>query len=124
MPTYTYVCRSCDKTVERITTIANYVANSQMTCSTCLNTLERVILAPMIQRDKSWTDLRATDGADISSRNKHREYMKKNNLIPFDEAQSDFKEAQKTREKHYLDGSEDKASRREAVKQVVERVYG
>jgi len=124
MAIYTYICKNCDKTVERISSIANYIQNPKLECATCFENLERVIEAPMIQRDKTWTDLRATDGTDISSRNKHREYMKKNNLIPFDEAQGDFKDAQKLREKHYTDGSDDKVARRETVKQIVERVYG
>lgn len=50
--------------------------------------------------DRSYDGLRATDGTDISSRTKHREYMKANNLTTVDDFQNSWAKAQEQRE-HY-----------------------
>lgn len=39
----------------------------------------------VLWNDRSYDGLRATDGTDISSRSKHREYMKVNNLTTLDD---------------------------------------
>jgi len=54
--------------------------------------------------DRSYDGLRATDGADISSRSKHREYMKANNLTTMDDFTGVYAEAQKRREQYYTRG--------------------
>lgn len=50
--------------------------------------------------DRSYDGLRATDGTDISSRTKHREYMKANNLATVDDFQNSWAKAQQARD-HY-----------------------
>lgn len=55
--------------------------------------------------DKLYSNLPLTNGADISSRTKHREYMKRHGLTTIDDFSSTFKEAEKRRiaEKHGFD---------------------
>jgi hypothetical protein len=50
--------------------------------------------------DRSYDGLRATDGTDISTRTKHREYMKANNLATADDFQTFWVKAQQERD-HY-----------------------
>jgi len=40
--------------------------------------------------DRGYQDLRATDGADISPRSKHREYMRANGLTTVDDFAGDY----------------------------------
>lgn len=54
--------------------------------------------------DRSYDGLRATDGTDISSRSKHREYMKANNLTTADDFQSSWAKAQEQRAKYVQQG--------------------
>ena len=51
--------------------------------------------------DRSYDGMRATDGTDISSRSKHREYMKANNLTTIDDFKDSWAKAKKERE-HYV----------------------
>lgn len=48
--------------------------------------------------DRSYDGLRATDGTDISSRSKHREYMRINGLCTIDDFKESNKQAQKARD--------------------------
>ena len=50
--------------------------------------------------DRSYDGMRATDGTDISTRTKHRDYMKANGLTTADDFQSSWAKAQEQRE-HY-----------------------
>lgn len=54
--------------------------------------------------DRNYENLRATDGTDISSRSKHREYMKANNLTTADDFQSSWAKAQEQRAKYVQQG--------------------
>lgn len=47
--------------------------------------------------DRLYHGLRATDGADISTRTKHQAYMKKNGLTTIDDYTNTFKEAERQR---------------------------
>lgn len=49
--------------------------------------------------DRHYDGLRATDGADISTRSKHREYMRAKNLTTIDDFTETWKKAEKEREK-------------------------
>ena len=40
--------------------------------------------------DRHYDGLRATDGADIGTRSKHREYMRRNNLTTVDDFSGDY----------------------------------
>jgi hypothetical protein len=54
--------------------------------------------------DRSYDGMRATDGTDISSRTKHREYMKANNLTTVDDFKGTWAKAQEQRERLYTQG--------------------
>lgn len=51
--------------------------------------------------DRHYDGLRATDGTDISTRKKHREYMKRNNLTTADDFTATWARAKRERE-HYM----------------------
>lgn len=54
--------------------------------------------------DRHYDGVKATDGTDISTRAKHREYMKRNNLTTVDDFKSTWAQAQKQRESFYTQG--------------------
>lgn len=69
--------------------------------------------------DRSYDGLRATDGTDISSRTKHREYMKRNNLTTMDDFQNTWAKAQESRERLFTQGG---TFRREDVARAIEQL--
>lgn len=54
--------------------------------------------------DRHYEGTQATDGTDISSRSKHREYMKRNNLTTVDDFKQTWAQTQKEREQYYTQG--------------------
>lgn len=54
--------------------------------------------------DRHYDGIRATDGTDISTRRKHREYMKRHNLTTTDDFKQTWAQAQKAREAYYTQG--------------------
>lgn len=54
--------------------------------------------------DGGYDGLRATDGTDISSRTKHREYMKANGLTTVDDFQKTWDKAAQQRAEYYTEG--------------------
>ena len=52
--------------------------------------------------DRSYTDLRAPDGTDISSRSKQRAYMKENGLADYSDFAGEFARKQKQRDEYHL----------------------
>jgi hypothetical protein len=54
--------------------------------------------------DRHYDGLRATDGTDISTRAKHREYMKRNNLTTMDDFSSQWKKAAQERSRYHKEG--------------------
>lgn len=65
-----------------------------------------------------YDNLRAPDGADISSRTKHREYMKAHNLTVADDFKGEWKQAAAEREQR-KQGNFDKAERKEAIARAI-----
>lgn len=51
--------------------------------------------------DRHYDGLKATDGTDISSRSKHREYMKKNGLTTADDFKETWSRAAQQRAEYY-----------------------
>jgi hypothetical protein len=51
--------------------------------------------------DAIYDGLQATDGADISTRKKHREYMKKNGLTTVDDFEGVWAKSRKERDDYY-----------------------
>ena len=72
--------------------------------------------------DRHYHGLRATDGTDISSRKKHREYMKRMGLTTADDFKSHWDKAKSERE-HYMrhGGSVSKRDIAEAIRQLERR---
>ncbi|MEY4441016.1 MAG: Myxococcus phage Mx8 [Pseudomonadota bacterium] len=54
--------------------------------------------------DRSYDGLKAPDGTDISSRSKHREYMKATGLATADDFKQTWAKAQEQRERAYTQG--------------------
>lgn len=54
--------------------------------------------------DSSYEGMKAPDGTDISSRTKHREYMKANNLTTMDDFQNSWAKAKESRERYMTEG--------------------
>jgi hypothetical protein len=67
-----------------------------------------------ISMDRHYENMGATDGTDIGSRRKHREYMKRHGLAMADDFKGEWAEAAKEREA-YLTGQKRDAATREAV---------
>lgn len=54
--------------------------------------------------DRHYDGMRATDGTDISTRSKHREYMKLNNVTTVDDFKDTWAKAREQRERLYTQG--------------------
>lgn len=54
--------------------------------------------------DRHYDGMRATDGTDISSRTKHREYMKANNLTTADDFTNSWAKAREQRDRLFTQG--------------------
>lgn len=54
--------------------------------------------------DRHYDGLKATDGSDISTRTKHREYMRANNVTMADDFKDTWAKAQAQRERLYTQG--------------------
>jgi len=99
MPTYTYRCVLCDDQLDHVMSMREYTDHPPSFFH-CGNRMERV-LAPVhlaTVSERSYTDLRASDGTDISTRAKHREYMRRNNLTTVDDFRSTWKNQAVARE--------------------------
>lgn len=72
--------------------------------------------------DRHYDGLQATDGTDISTRKKHREYMKRHGLTTADDFKSDWERAKQKRE-HYMQhgGSVTKRDIREVIERLSQR---
>jgi len=66
--------------------------------------------------DRHYDGLRATDGTDISSRSKHREYMRANNLTTADDFTDTWAKAQKERDSYHTQGG---SFRRQDVERAI-----
>lgn len=94
MPTYTYACLACGERLDHISSISEYIRN-RPTLVHCGKPMERffevapgMALGNALAGDRHYDGMRAPDGADISSRSKHRAYMKAKNVTTID----DFKD--------------------------------
>lgn len=67
-----------------------------------------------IMMDRFYENTAATDGTDIGSRRKHREYMRANNLTTVDDYKGEFAKAQRERDAA-KEGRIDSKTRREAL---------
>lgn len=70
--------------------------------------------------DRHYDGLRATDGTDISTRTKHRNYMRARGLTTADDFKVQWSKSAEQRSDHFTSGS-DHGARREAVAEAVHR---
>lgn len=68
--------------------------------------------------DRHYDGMRATDGTDISSRAKHREYMRRNNLTTIDDYKQEWADAPRKRELEANKG------RREDIEKAIHHLEG
>lgn len=72
--------------------------------------------------DRYYDGLRATDGTDISSRTKHREYMKQRGLTTADDFKDTWAKAQKERNELRSGTFQDRELRSDLTRQVMTEV--
>lgn len=78
--------------------------------------------AGVLWGDRHYDGLKATDGADISTRTKHREYMKANGVTMADDFKQTWAQAKEQRERQFTQGgSFTKADIARAMQQVQNR---
>lgn len=73
--------------------------------------------------DRHYENLSTTDGVDISSRTKHRQYMKANGLTTFDDYKGEFQKREAERQA-YRSGERGTVNRRDierAIHKLMER---
>jgi hypothetical protein len=100
------------KTLELIEVTPDYIAPERMSAA------KNNALAG----DRHYDGLKATDGTDISTRTRHREYMKSNNLTTMDDFKQTWAQAQQARESYYQrGGSISKSDIERAMHQVMNR---
>lgn len=83
---------------------------------------ERMALHASIVTDRFYENTQATDGTDIGSRRKHREYMRRNNLTTVDDYTGHFAAAEKEREA-IRKGENDRKGRREDIARVMYQLH-
>lgn len=64
----------------------------------------------VLWNDREYDGVRATDGTDISSRTKHREYMKRHGLTTVDDFKDTWAKTQEQRERYFQSGGTVKRS--------------
>jgi putative FmdB family regulatory protein len=103
MPTYEWNCESCGKQMEAVLTIREYCdAPPQPVC--CAQPMARFFsVAPglavhnPLAGDRAYAGLRTLDGVDVSTRSKHRAYMKERGLTTADDYRGEWKRAAEAR---------------------------
>lgn len=91
MPTYTFRCPACAANLSAVMSIREYCAAPPafVCCSQPMQrffeTVPALALHNAMAGERHYDGLRATDGTDISTRSKHREYMRANNLTTADD---------------------------------------
>ncbi|CAB4166615.1 hypothetical protein UFOVP840_42 [uncultured Caudovirales phage] len=69
--------------------------------------------------DRHYDGMRASDGADISSRKKHREYMKRHGVTTADDFKDTWARARQQRDEYYTRGG---TVRRQDIVATIERL--
>lgn len=92
MPTYTFRCPLCGYVTDVIASIKDYSRPDWDKPRCHEQAMERFFTAPdpttaldYLTSDAIYDGLKAPDGSDISTRAKHREYMRRNNVTTIDD---------------------------------------
>lgn len=129
MPTYDYQCITCRRTASVFQSISDYVrAPARPAC--CDLEMERRLsvvpamsgLANALAGDRHYDGLRAPDGADISTRSKHREYMKSRGLADAGDFSGVWDRADKDRQAIRTGTFQDKELRQDLTQKVMTAV--
>jgi hypothetical protein len=72
----------------------------------------------LLQGDRNYDGLKATDGTDISSRTKHREYMKRNGLTMMDDFKETWSDQAKQRADFYTAGKGGAVTKKDIEKAI------
>jgi hypothetical protein len=104
MPTYSFRCAACEEVTDAVMSIATYIANPP-TFVHCGQRMERFFqvaggsaIGNALAGDRHYDGLTATDGTDISTRAKHRAYMKAKGLTTVDDFSGTWKKQAQERE--------------------------
>lgn len=126
MPTYDYKCKECGATAHSVQSIASYVERPRVPDCPHHGKMERCItvapgfsgLANALAGDRHYDGMRAPDGTDISSRTKHREYMRRHGLTTVDDFKGTWKKTEDDRTALRQGTFQDKELRADLTKQV------
>jgi putative FmdB family regulatory protein len=103
MPTYDYACPRCGEAAELVRSISDYVANPRPLFHCGVQMERRITVAPSLAihnplaGDRGYDGLRTPEGVDVSTRSKHRAYMKENGLTTADDYAGEWKRAAEQR---------------------------
>lgn len=106
MPTYDYRCRTCGREESVFQTIGQYISFPIRPPCCGFMPMERKLsvvpamsgLANALAGDRHYDGLVAPDGTDISTRTKHRQYMKDHGLSLADDFKETWRKAEKERQ--------------------------
>lgn len=131
MPTYDYKCGVCHCETSEFQSISEYCKNPRR--PVCIHDgeshiMERKLsvnpamsgLANAMAGDRHYDGMRATDGTDISTRTKHRQYMKANGLTTVDDFKNTWKDAAKERA-NFRSGEYQDRERKKLVTELVQQ---
>jgi predicted nucleic acid-binding Zn ribbon protein len=103
VPTYGFLCAACGSRQDAFMSIREYVQHPPafFCCGTQmqrhLDVIPGLAVGNALAGDRHYDGMRATDGTDISTRSKHRAYMKAHNLTTADDFSSTWKRAEQER---------------------------
>lgn len=129
MPTYNFICEKCERTDEVYRSISEHIANPRPYFC-CQQPMERYFPPTglnasdnILAGDRHYIGLQAQDGADISSRSKHREYMKRHGLTMAEDYKETWAKAEKARDA-YRRGESGGAITRNDIAEAWHRTHG
>lgn len=128
MPTYDYCCKECGREDSVVQTISQYsAAPIRPQChghdmERKLSVVPTSALSFALAGDRHYENLRGPNGEDLSSRTKHREFMKQSGLTTMDDFKSTFKKAEEERTALRNATFQDKELRKEITQQVMTAV--
>jgi putative FmdB family regulatory protein len=103
VPTYSYACDRCKRELEIVRSISDYIANPNPLFCCGVAMQRRITVAPglavhnPLAGDRAYDGLRTPEGVDVSSRTKHRAYMKERGLTTADDFKGQWKRAAEQR---------------------------
>jgi hypothetical protein len=107
MAIYNWKCPHCNETAETRQSISEYTKSPNVPGCEEHGPMERMLVLPdgwnhaltnALAGDRHYDGMVAPDGTDISSRTKHREYMKRNGLTTADDYKETWRKEGQLRE--------------------------